>query len=384
LNAAPGPALGYRAAVVAAPAAPRRVLVVRFGRVGDLLVLTPALRAMRRAWPEAEIDLLTTATGRATLGAYPVLRAVHVADIRRLPPHAFPQGRLLLASLRERRYDLGIGFERNPRHHRWLLALDLPRVVLFVDEGREMPPHVEGIPLDLGRHYVDCATDLCAVVGVAVTDPRPDFPVAPRDEAEADALLARHGVDPLAPLVAVHPGAYHRRARILRSLRVRKHPKLWPPERYAALMRALAERGAGPFLLTGSRAERRWDERVRRLACGLPVVDLAGETGLGTLAALLRRCRLLVAPDTGTAHLAAAVGTPVVALHSAWPPSAMGARGLPGRVEQLWPEPSRDGLLARRGYHPRLWAISVDEVCAAVDRLGVRFGSATEKRRTDG
>ena len=59
----------------------------------------------------------------------------------------------------------------------------------------------------------------------------------------------------------------------------------------------------------------------------------------------------------------------------------MGARGLPGRVQHLWPEPAPDGLLARRGYHPRLWAIGVDDVLAAVDRLGARFEEQAEARR---
>jgi heptosyltransferase-2 len=104
------------------------------------------------------------------------------------------------------------------------------------------------------------------------------------------------------PLVAIHPGAASHSA------------KRWLPERFAALAAALANDGA-QVLLVGSESERELTRNVRMLAARpFQIKNLAGETTLPSLAALLRAADLLVANDSGPMHLAAAVGTPVVAL----------------------------------------------------------------------
>ncbi|MGH7545718.1 MAG: glycosyltransferase family 9 protein, partial [Gemmatimonadota bacterium] len=116
------PARGYDRARETPPTF-RRVLVVRFGRIGDLLMLTPALRALGVAAPEAAIDLLTTPIGAATLATSPRLRARHVLRWRRIPHRVNPEKIRLVRRLRSLALDAVFLFERAPRFHALVDAL---------------------------------------------------------------------------------------------------------------------------------------------------------------------------------------------------------------------------------------------------------------------
>lgn len=142
--------------------------------------------------------------------------------------------------------------------------------------------------------------------------------------------------------------------------------KRWPPERFAALGRELTQRGHR-VVVTGSADERRVAERVARLA-GLPDdAVLAGATDLGDLAALVAYARLVVSGDTGVAHLATGYRTASVVLFGPVPPARWGPPPDRPWHRVIWAasrdDPAWDGV----GSHPRLAAVGVDEVLAAVD-----------------
>jgi ADP-heptose:LPS heptosyltransferase len=99
-------------------------------------------------------------------------------------------------------------------------------------------------------------------------------------------------------------------------------------------------------------------------------VDFSGRTELETLAALMERCALFVTPDTGPGHLAAAMGTPLVSLFGPKSPEIMGPIGDPAKTRWIYREPSQASETEREGHHPRMWAITVSDVLAAVDDLG--------------
>ncbi|MGH7504989.1 MAG: glycosyltransferase family 9 protein, partial [Longimicrobiales bacterium] len=150
------------------------------------------------------------------------------------------------------------------------------------------------------------------------------------------------------------------------------------------------ERGL-TVVLTGSAAERELNrtivERLGReaadpfrrspLSGSSPrIIDLAGRTDLRTLAAVIERCTVFVASDTGPAHLAAAVGTPLVALFGPKPSHVMGPLGHDARIARLHPPPSTVPDTERGHHHARMWAIEVDHVMAAVERVMERAAGA--------
>jgi len=192
---------------------------------------------------------------------------------------------------------------------------------------------------------------------------------SPQDDEEAAKLLEEVGVGgargPVAPelatgggppLVLLHPGA-------------RYWFKAWPAERFAELADRLNKVLGCRVLVGGDASDRGVAEVIRRRARSAPTV-VAGRTTLLQLAALLKHCTLFIGNDNGPMHIAAALGTPVVALFGPSDPAVWGPRG--GRAEVLY-----KGLDCRQCFHPTckrgeescMNQISVDEVFAAARQL---------------
>ncbi|TFV58572.1 glycosyltransferase family 9 protein [Geodermatophilus sp. DF01-2] len=279
----------------------RRVALVRLRvGLGDLLCSLPALRRLRDVRPDLSVSLVTwpeMAAVVARLGdAVDELLPFPGADgIPERPPD--PSGWApFVAAAAERRFDLALQvYGDRPAANRVTAALGARLVGGFAPTGWEPPPGTEHLhlryPLEL--HEVERHTRLFEHLGLPPSGrPTMAFPLTPADEAEHAATLDRHGLVP-GGYAVLHPGA---------SSPTRR----WPAGRYAAVGDALAADGLS-VVVTGGPGEGAVGAAVVT-AMRAPVVDLTGATSLGGLAALLRDAAVLVGNDTGSAHLAAAVG----------------------------------------------------------------------------
>ncbi|MGQ9925522.1 MAG: glycosyltransferase family 9 protein [Chloroflexaceae bacterium] len=313
---------------------PRRVVVIKPDHLGDLLLATPALQALRAALPEAHIGALVSPWSRRmwqglpevdTLGALPFPGFERSAARRR---HRLQPYLMLLryaALLRRAGYDAALILRDD---HWWgaLLALlaGIPRRV-----GHASPlcaPLLsEALPYDQRQHVTRQALEVVArLTGVELpTHPgTPPLRFAPTlaERAWADAWIATH----LAPdenLVVVHPGT----AGVT---------KLWPAERWAAVGDALAVRPGARVLLTGGPGE----ETLVRLVAGAmryQPLELAGATSIGQLAALFARATLVLGVDSGPLHLAVSQGAPTVHLFGPTDPGRFGPWGDPAHHRVL-------------------------------------------------
>jgi ADP-heptose:LPS heptosyltransferase len=359
----------------------RRILVIRFGRIGDILVLTPALRALARAHAGAAIDVLTTGDGVVTLAGNPHVRDVLELRARRLPRLLNRERARLVGELRARSYDAVFLLEGAERYRTLARDIGGPVVYGFARDGEaDSATRVRRAP---DRHEGLRFLDVLARAGIPAAGVHYDFHVDGAARAGVRTLLDGAGVPHDAPIAGIHAGHFQRRVR-----RGKPHAKTWPAERYAEVVRRLAARGF-TVVLTGGNGERALNRRIVERTGG-GAIDLAGRTDLRTLAALIERCAVFLAPDTGPAHLAAAVGTPLVALFGPKAPHIMGPLGDDARIVRLYPEPSREPAAARGGHHPRMWAIGVEDVMAAVERLLVAthprppFPAASPRSRSPG
>ncbi|HXE57713.1 MAG TPA: lipopolysaccharide heptosyltransferase II [Gemmatimonadales bacterium] len=335
-----------------APDAPR-VLVVRFSSIGDVILVTPLLRALRARHPAAELAVLTKQRYVELLQDNPrVSRVLGLAADEPLPALA---ARLraerythlldLHGSLRSRALRLLVpGRWRGFRKHR------LARSAL-IHAKRNLYPGL----VPMAERYFRAARDL---------DVTPDggppelFLGRPAIERVAG-WLARSGLGRDRPLLAVAPGAAHA-------------TKRWPEERWIALVRRLVHTGA-EVAVVGGPEDRELCARVAA-AGGARAASAAGEFGLQDTGALIRRAAALVSGDTGVMHLATAVGTPVVALFGPtveafgfFPYRARATvleRRLPCR-----PCSSQGGARCPLGHHRCLVDIAPEEVAVAVDAL---------------
>ncbi|HEX2052059.1 MAG TPA: glycosyltransferase family 9 protein [Actinomycetota bacterium] len=305
----------------------RRILCVRLDGAGDVLMTTPALRALRDSERGRHVTLLTSSAGAAAARLVPVVDDVVVYDapwMKATPPRASSAvDHALVADLRERRFDAAVVFtvfSQDPLPA--ALLCHLADVPLRAAHARDKPyglltdwtPDPE--PAGGIRHEVRRQLDLVAGLGATTTDERLALAVPDGARAEVDALLEGLGLDDDGWL-AVHPGATAPSRR-------------YPEELFGDALRRLARRRGVRAVVTGSEAERDLAERVRAGA-GPGAVSVAGALDLAGLAALLERAPLLVSNNTGPVHVAAAVGTPVVDLYALTNPQHT-PWGVPARV----------------------------------------------------
>jgi ADP-heptose:LPS heptosyltransferase len=353
---APAPRSGHAAATAAGadPASPARVAVFRALVLGDLLCAVPALRAMRRAWPRAEVTLVGLPWARELAERLPMVD--RFIDFPGYPglPESTPDIEALpgfLHRMQQERFDLlvqlhGSGTLTNPL----LAACGARRMAGFVEPGAFTPAGGCFVPWPRQGHEIERLLSLVDALGLPRAGTALEFPL---DDADRAALAAVWpGAEAGRPYACVHAGAQ------LPSRR-------WPAARFAAVADRLAECGL-EVVLTGGPGE---VPLVREVAATMrrAAVDLAGRTTLWTLGALVERARLVVCNDTGISHVAAALGTQSVVVSSGadverWAPLDR------ARHAVLWqPVPCRPCSFAHCPYgHECAQAITSDDVLDAV------------------
>jgi ADP-heptose:LPS heptosyltransferase len=278
----------------------RRVAVLRALFLGDLLMTTPALRALRRRFPRAEVTLIGLPWAEQLVARMPHLvdRFVAFSGYPGLAELPYDQARTaaFLAEQRAYGYDLAIQMHGDGTVTNAVVA-DLGA---RISAGLARPGDNR---LDVALPYPDDAHEirrwlgLAAALGAPAGDTALELRPAPEDEAWADALLGRSRGG---PLVGLHVGA--------------KDPgRRWPAARFAALGQALYRKTGARLVLTGGHEDRPLGAEVAALS-QRPPLDLTGRTDIGSFAAVVRRLDLLVTNDTGASHVAAAVGAPSVVL----------------------------------------------------------------------
>ncbi|MBN2171659.1 MAG: glycosyltransferase family 9 protein [Candidatus Krumholzibacteriota bacterium] len=315
-----------------------KILVVRVGRAGDLVMVTPALDSLLAALPGAEIHLLTTAEGARVLRGFdPRLTRTWLYK-RRFPRALWLRPRLRRRFLAEG-YARAYVFETHPHYRRWLAGV--------ARETFGLGPAVPGV------HYAERC--LLAVEGSLASPPprgQARLPVSEAGVAKARALLAAHGIVEGTTLVGLHATFSGSLWPALRDRRGLKH-RHWPRESFARLGRLLAERARAEGLplavvVDALPAERAFVEPLVA-ATGGAITLLSAPPDFERYKGLLRCLDVLVAPNTGPMHMAAAVGTRVVALFSGWDTADCGPYAEPDRVAIVSaadaPDPER-GLAA--------------------------------------
>jgi ADP-heptose:LPS heptosyltransferase len=277
--------------------------------IGDLLCAMPALRAFRIAYPETCVTLIGVPEAEtliARFGSY-VDELAPFPGFPGVPEVPFDARRTtaFVTRAQAREFDLAVQLHGSGRTTNAFVALlAARRTAGFVLPGFPCPDPELFVPYPADRPEPLRHLALMEHLGLPVDDPTLEFPLWDEDRAEAERLLAGHGSAGNA-YACINVGA---------SLSQRR----WPIERFATVADGLAERGVTPVLV-GVAGEEPLTSATAVLMRS-PAVDLAGASSVGGLAALLAGARVTVTNDTGTSHLAAAVGAPSVVIFSASDP----------------------------------------------------------------
>ncbi len=342
-------------------------MIVKLSAIGDVVHTLPSLAMLRRCLPEARISWVVEEAAADLLVNHPALdrlivsrRKKWLADLKKgIITRPFRELGAFVTELRAEKYDVVIDFH----------GLFKSAVIVALSGGRRKLGYKslqegtflfynEKIPEDMTKHAVDRYLDfvryLVEIENLQCRDEAPTFTIAigEKEERRINDLLTAGGATkqrPLSGFIAVSPVAFW-------------PTKLWQDAKFAELCDRIQKELRTRVVLTGEKVEQ--VERIANLM-KTSVLNLGGRTSLRELAALYKRAALLVTTDSGPMHIAAAVGTPVVALFGPTDPSRTGPYGFNHRIIQR--KLPCSPCFRKQCTNPRCMAeISVEEVFAAV------------------
>jgi len=292
---------------------PRRILLLRLERVGDLLMVLDALATVRERAPQARLDLVVGSWNAALARLVPGLDAVETLDVpwmaRERAGDSWPALIRRAWGWRTRRYDLAINFEGDIRSNLLLALCGAPRRIGF-GSGGGGPLLTDPVDADRSAHVAENAAQLVsrAFKGEGGSEGDRDDVRRSAGKLVIPAEARRRAAELLAPaggtglLIGIQPGA----GRQIRE---------WDPARFGAVAAELACGREATCVLTGNASDAAALAAARAAwPPGVRLVELPVETDLVVLAAVLERLALFITGDTGPMHLASAVGTPVLAI----------------------------------------------------------------------
>ncbi len=348
---------------------PTRILVLGPSWLGDAVMAIPTYRALRRAFPDAWI---------AVLARGPVADLYRMVEgVDEVVPYRRPRGprRLgayvdLVRRLQRVRADVAVLLPRSFGAAWTALLADVPRRVGYAASGRAwiLTDPIERAPALLRTHRVHYLQHVLTGLGL---EPAPEAPVLtiPDDtRAAADRLLAPLTDRAPTRLVAFNPGANYGGA------------KQWPEERYVELARALLAREDLGIVLVGAPGDHPVCDRIVHEVGDPRLLDLSGETTVCELAAVLDRCDYAVSNDTGAMHVAAAVGTPIVAIFGPTDPVTTPPYGDAHRIVREPVECSPCLLRECPIDHRCMTRVDVDRVLAECDEIAARVPAPARPR----
>ena len=280
---------------------PRRVLVIRLDRLGDVVLTTPVIQRLREAYPEAWLAMMVRPVCREVVDGNPLLNDVILYD--KDGRHRGILGTVRFAwGLRRFRFDTAVVVHPTHRSHwiPWLAGIPV-RIGYDRKSGWLLSRRVAHHKQDGERHEAEYALELLQVLGLSSpASPAPFVPVRAEAQRAVEDVLRREGIEPSETLVAIHPSASC-------------VSKRWMPQRFAEVADRLIDAQRLRIILIAGAEDAAHAQAVERAMRHHPL-NLAGKLSVGELAGLLQRCRLLISNDSGPVHIAAAVGTQVVTL----------------------------------------------------------------------
>jgi lipopolysaccharide heptosyltransferase II len=321
-------------------AATRRILVLGRSHIGDCLLSTPAIRALRRRFPAASLDVAIPRSNLDLLAANPYLD-----ELIFRPRRGDWAGKMRFARrVRRRGYDLVVSFQEKSLFYGWVARCSNAPHRISLHHPRTQAYYTITVPFGPRIHEVEKYLALARAVGCRVDGTSLDLVTPASARTNVARFLRSQGLEDDMRFVGLTPGAT-------------KRQKRWPADRFAEAAAALIGELSLPAVVLGGRYDVRIAHAIAERMPARPIV-LAGKTSLAETAALLERCRLLLTNDTGPMHMASALAVPVVAI---WGPTS---------AEKFAPAGTRSTVVRRdepcpRCVHPCVHAVTVDDVVTA-------------------
>jgi heptosyltransferase I len=339
------------------------ILIVKLSAIGDVIHTLPSLAALRRLYPAAHITWVVEEEAADIIEHHPCLDRVLIfrrkSWMRLLKAGNFSSFRQeagpFFAQLRDRRYDLVVDFH----------GLLKSSIIVFASRGKRKLGYDswqemsclflnEKIPEDMNKHAVDRYLDFLRYLGAKIEKPEFILPASPVAQLKSSALLNSYGLAKK-NYIAVNPVALW-------------ETKLWDDDKFARLADLISQRLNLPVVFTG-RDKELLDKITSKMATY--GINIGGQTTLPELAEIYGNALAVISTDSGPMHLAAAVGTPVIALFGPTNPARTGPYGS-GHTVISAGLPCSPCLLKRCATRKCMLDITPEMVFEAVEKIVLR------------
>jgi lipopolysaccharide heptosyltransferase II len=278
----------------------QKILVTRTDRIGDVLLSTPVFKSIKERFPAAKLYAVVLPGTREILEGNPYIDSIIVYD-KRGKERSFLGSLIFALSLRKEKIDCAIHLHPTNRVHVMSFVAGIPVRIGYKRKLNRLLTHAfperkrEG-----AEHEAEYNYDLLQPLGIRKPETLlPFFSVTEKDEKALQAYLKRHALS-LASYVCLFPSASCR-------------SKMWPLESFALLAERLVRDAQKTIVIVGGKDAKAYAADIKRFS-SVPLIDLTGELGLKELGALFKGADLVVSNDSGPAHIAASMGTPVIAI----------------------------------------------------------------------
>ncbi|QDR82046.1 lipopolysaccharide heptosyltransferase I [Sporomusa termitida] len=297
----------------------QNILIVKLSAIGDVIHALPVAPALKQCFPQTRLTWVVEPPAYDVLTNNPCIDEIIVFEKKRCKSLAglYRYAPAFIRELRERRFDLALDLQGLFKSAAISWLSGAPERLVYCD-ARE---HSDWIGKkicgpNLKGHIVERYLDVARALGCRAAEPEFIIKITAAEFAQAGAIAHQAGLDSKNPYVILMPGTNWPN-------------KCWPADHFATLAGKLFASGLIPVFV-GSAADQNAMQAIQGQSA-VPLLDLTGKTSLKQLAALIKNARAVVAGDTGPMHLAAAIGTPVVALFGPTDPRRNGPCG-PGHV----------------------------------------------------
>jgi heptosyltransferase-2 len=334
----------------------KRILIARTDRIGDVILSTPVIKALRERYPKAYIAMMVSAYAKDVVEGNPYLDKVIVLDKDKQHKGWFGSFKFI-GRLKKNKFDLCLILHPTNRVHLLTYLSGIPKRVGYDRKSgfllTDKIKHSKQFGL---KHELDYNLDLLRYLGIEASDKELFIPIKAESEKWLEELFKREGINEADKLLAIHPAASC-------------PSKIWPAERFAEASDKLAEKyGFKILVIAGPKDAAVAKNLVSHMRSA--TINLGAKTSVTQLASLLKRCKLLISNDSGPVHIASAVGTPVISIF---------ARNQAGLSPKRWgPVGKNDKILHKaicieclahkcKKQFACLKAITVEDVISAAD-----------------
>ena len=279
----------------------QNILIVRTDRLGDVVLTTPVIAALRKACPKARISIMVRNETRDVVEGNLYLDQVIVYD--REKTHKGPWGFWkFIFRLRREKFDLAIVLHTKKITNAICFLAGIPHRLGYKNEkfGFLLTHPLPDTRWQGTKHESEYCLDVLKALGIRDVPPEFYVPVQKEGEAWVQQFFLENQIKASERLIAVHPGASC-------------ISKRWPAQNFAEVINRIQNDSSARIVLIGKDDPSRAAGEILAAVKG-PVVDLTGKTSVSQLISLLKRCHLLISNDSGPVHVASALGVPVVAI----------------------------------------------------------------------